>query len=70
MSCSYEDGPVGGSEAFQAMTVTTPFLVTLGGGVTSTHNKWGCAILTAKVAPKNPGTYLKLRPKNPETYLK
>ena len=34
------------------------------------HNKRGCAILTTKVAPKNPGTYLKLRPKNPETYLK
>ena len=41
-----------------------------GGGVTSTHNKRGCAILTAKVAPKNPGTYLKLRPKNPGAYLK
>ena len=25
-----------------------------GGGVTSTHNKRGCAILTKKVAPKNP----------------
>ena len=24
-----------------------------GGGVTSTHNKRGCAILTKKVAPKN-----------------
>ena len=36
-----------------------------GGGVTSTHNKRGCAIVTNKVAPKNPGTYLKLRPKNP-----
>ena len=35
-------------------------------GVTSTHNKWGCAILTKKVTPKNPGTYLKLRPKNQE----
>ena len=31
---------------------------------TSTHNKRGCAILTKKVVPKNPGTYLKLRPKN------
>ena len=41
-----------------------------GGGVTSTHNKRGCAILTKEVAPKNPGTYLKLRPKNPGTYLK
>ena len=39
-------------------------------GVTSTHNKQGCAILTAKVAPKNPGTYQKLRLKNLETYLK
>ena len=38
-----------------------------GGGVTSTHNKRGCAILTKKVASKNPGAYLKLRPKNPET---
>ena len=37
---------------------------------TSTLNKRGCAILTKKVAPKNPGTYLKLRPKNPEPYLK
>ena len=37
------------------------------GRVTSTHNKRGCAILTKKVAPKNPGTYLKLRPKNPGT---
>ena len=37
-----------------------------GGGVTSTHNKRGCAILTKKVTPKNPGTYLKLRPKNLE----
>ena len=37
-----------------------------GKGVTSTHNKRGCAILTKKVTPKNPGTYLKLRPKNPE----
>ena len=35
--------------------------------VTSTHNKRGCAILTKNVAPKNPGTYLKLRPKNPGT---
>ena len=35
------------------------------GGVISTHDQWGCAILTKKVAPKNPGTYLKLRPKNP-----
>ena len=25
-----------------------------GGGVTSTHNKPGCAIFTKKVAPKNP----------------
>ena len=41
-----------------------------GGGVTSTHNKREFAFLTAKVAPKNPGTYLKLRPKNRETYLK
>ena len=24
------------------------------GGITSTHNKQGCAILTKKVAPKNP----------------
>ena len=38
-----------------------------GGGVTSTHNKRGCAILTKKVAPKNPETYLKLSPKNPGT---
>ena len=38
-----------------------------GGGVTSTHNEWGCAILTKKVAPQNPGTYLKLRPKNSGT---
>ena len=38
-----------------------------GGGLTSTHNKSGCAILTRKVVPKNPGTYLKLRPKNPGT---
>ena len=41
-----------------------------GGGVTSTHNKRGCAILTKKVAPRDPGTYLKLRPKNLKTYLK
>ena len=41
-----------------------------GGGGTSTHNKWGCAILTKKVVPKNLGTYLKLRPKTPGTYLK
>ena len=34
------------------------------------HNKQGCAILTKKVALKNPGTYLKLRPKNPGTYLR
>ena len=34
-----------------------------GGWVTSTHNKRGCAILTRKVAPNNPGTYLELRPK-------
>ena len=34
-------------------------------GVTSTHNKQGCAILTKKVVPKNPGTYLKLRLKYP-----
>ena len=34
-----------------------------GGGVAPTHNKWGCAILTKIVVPKNPGTYLKLRPK-------
>ena len=27
-----------------------------GGGVASTHNKWGCAILTRKVGPKNLGT--------------
>ena len=27
---------------------------TSGGGVTSTYNKRGCAILTKKVAPKNP----------------
>ena len=35
----------------------------------STHNKRGCAILTRKVIPKNPGTHLKLRPKiwEPET---
>ena len=38
-----------------------------GGGVTSTHNKRGCAILTRKVVPKIPRTYLKLRPKNPGT---
>ena len=38
-------------------------------GGTSTHNKRGCAILTKKVAPKNPGTYLKLRLKNPGTHL-
>ena len=37
------------------------------GGLTSTHNKRGCAILTKKVVPKNPGNYLKLRPKNPGT---
>ena len=37
------------------------------GGLTSTHNKQGCAILTKKVVPKNPGNYLKLRPKNPRT---
>ena len=37
------------------------------GGVTFTQNKRGCAILTKKVVPKNPGTYLKLRPKNPGT---
>ena len=34
-----------------------------GGGVTSTHNKQGCAILTWKVEPKNPVTYVKLTPK-------
>ena len=38
-----------------------------GGGVTSIHSKRGFAILTLKVVPKNPGTYLKLRPKNPGT---
>ena len=38
-----------------------------GGGVTSTYNKQGCAILTRKVVPKNPGTYLKLRPKKSGT---
>ena len=40
-----------------------------GRGLTSTHNKRGCAILTRKVVPKNLGTYLKLRPKirEPET---
>ena len=37
------------------------------GGLTSTHNKRGCAVLTKKVVPKNPGNYLKLRPKNPGT---
>ena len=42
--------------------------LTRGGGVTSTHNKRRCPILTKKVAPKNPGTYLKLRSKNPGTY--
>ena len=36
-------------------------------GVTSTRNKRGCAILTKKVVPQNPGTYLKLRTKNPGT---
>ena len=41
-----------------------------GRGVTSTHNKRVCAILTKKVAPKNPGTYLKLRSKNPGAYLR
>ena len=41
-----------------------------GGGVTSTPNTRGCAILTKQVTPKNPGTYLKLRPKNPGAYLK
>ena len=38
-----------------------------GRGLTSSHNKWGCAILIKKLIPKNPGTYLKLRPKNPGT---
>ena len=38
-----------------------------GEGGISTHNKWGCAILTRKVVPKNLETYLKLRPKNPGT---
>ena len=38
-----------------------------GAGVTSIHNKRGCAILISKVVPENPGTYLKLRPKNPGT---
>ena len=37
------------------------------GGLTSTHNKRGSAILTKNVVPKNPGNYLKLRPKNPGT---
>ena len=41
-----------------------------GGGLTCTHNKRGCAILTRKVTPKNPGTYLKLRPKNLAAYPK
>ena len=39
----------------------------LGGGgelATSTHNKWGCAILTRIVVPKNLRTYLKLTFKN------
>ena len=38
-----------------------------GGGGSSINNKRGCAILTPKVVPKNPGTYLKLRPKNQGT---
>ena len=46
------------------------YIIISGEGVTSTHNKRGCAILTKKVAPKIPGTYLELRPKNPGTYLK
>ena len=37
-------------------------------GVTSIHNKRGCATLTSKTVPKNPGTYQTLRPKNPGTY--
>ena len=36
----------------------------LGGRATTTHNKWGCAILTRKVVPRNLRTYLKLTPKN------
>ena len=43
-----------------------PVMVDTLGGLTSTHNKRGCAILTKKVVPKNPATYLKLRLKNPE----
>ena len=31
-----------------------------GEGVTSTHNKRGCAILTKKVAPQNPGNLPKI----------
>ena len=52
------------------LSIFSHVLLSRGGGVTSTHNKWGCAILTKKVAPRNPGTYLKLRPKSPKTYLK
>ena len=44
--------------------LTISYLIS-GRRVTSSRNKWGCAILTKKVTPKNPGTCLKLRPKNP-----
>ena len=47
------------------------FLLRRGEGETSTHNKWGCAILTRKLVPKNLKTqYLTLTPKNLGTYLK
>ena len=36
-------------------------------GVTSIHNIRERAILTSKVVPKNPETYLEFSPKNPGT---
>ena len=50
---------------FSPLKISVKFIcirLFLGGGgrVTSTHNKWGCAILTAKIAPQNRGTYQKL----------
>ena len=42
-------------------------LMNLGGGgpLPITNGGVPCAILTKKVVPKSPGSYLKLRPKNP-----
>ena len=73
---SKTDFPVDAIDTFldsgsQKIVSAALFCKVLGlGGVTSTHNKRGYAILTAKVAPKIRELTLKLRPKNPETYLK